>query len=225
MTRVALRVSIFMAVLGCVPAFAIDGVVLINQATVVASGGFPFKITQAGSYKLSGNLVVPAETNGIEISAIGVTLDLNGFSITGPIVCDGTGSNCGPIPNALTRGIFASNFVGAVIRNGIVSGFTRGVAGGELIEEMVAFGNSSLGIVTQLAVIRRNSASRNGSAGIECISCTVTENVANTNGNVGLRLQKGVVGSNTLDGNRLSGIEAIGIVVSQGNNSCNGSGC
>ena len=205
MTNV-LRACIFMAVLGCVPAFAIDGVVLINQASVVASGGFPVKITQTGSYKLSGNLMVPAETNGIEISAIGVNLDLNGFSITGPIICDLTGSNCGPIPNALTRGIFASNFIGAVIRNGSVSGFTRGVAGGELIEEILTFSNSSFGILTEFAVVRRNSASRNGSAGIQCTSCTVTENAANNNGSVGLSLQKGVYGSNTLDGNRFGAI-------------------
>jgi hypothetical protein len=42
------------------PAFAVDGVVLINQSTVMAAGGFPYKITQPGSYKLSGNLAVTA---------------------------------------------------------------------------------------------------------------------------------------------------------------------
>ena len=37
-------------------AFAVDGVVLINQSTVTAAGGFPYSITQSGSYRLSGNL-------------------------------------------------------------------------------------------------------------------------------------------------------------------------
>jgi hypothetical protein len=47
-------------------ALAQNGVVLINQSTVAASGanrstgGFPYTITQPGSYQLSGNLTVPS---------------------------------------------------------------------------------------------------------------------------------------------------------------------
>jgi len=63
-------------------AFAVDGVVLINQSTVTAAGGFPYTISVAGSYKLSGNLMVPSLVDGIKIEASNVTLDLNGFSIT-----------------------------------------------------------------------------------------------------------------------------------------------
>jgi hypothetical protein len=63
-------------------AFAVDGQILINQASVMAQGGFPFKIDESGSYKLSGNLVVPSGSNGIAISVPNVTIDLNGFSIT-----------------------------------------------------------------------------------------------------------------------------------------------
>jgi hypothetical protein len=62
-------------------AFAVDGVVLINQSTVTSAGGFPYTISQPGSYKLSGNLSVPANIDGILITASNVTLDLNGFSI------------------------------------------------------------------------------------------------------------------------------------------------
>jgi hypothetical protein len=62
--------------------FAVDGVVLINQSTVMAAGGYPYLISQPGSYKLSGNLVVGAGLNGIEISASNVFLDLNGFNIS-----------------------------------------------------------------------------------------------------------------------------------------------
>ena len=47
-------------------AFAVDGTVLINQSTVTAAGGFPYKIMQSGSYRLSGNLFVPeADTTAI----------------------------------------------------------------------------------------------------------------------------------------------------------------
>src|ERR1700730_6150790 len=71
-------------------AFAVDGVVLINHSTVMAQGGYPYRITQPGSYKLSGPLTVPDNnTSGIVISASFVTIDLGGFSILGPVDCAG----------------------------------------------------------------------------------------------------------------------------------------
>jgi hypothetical protein len=48
---------------------------------VMSAGGFPYTISQPGSYRLSGNLVVPGDTNGFQIAANNVTLDLNGFNI------------------------------------------------------------------------------------------------------------------------------------------------
>ena len=75
--------------------FAVDGIVLIDQSHALAGGitpgdaaGFPVTISQPGSYRLSGNLIVPdMNTTAIVITADGVTLDLNGFSIMGPVVC------------------------------------------------------------------------------------------------------------------------------------------
>jgi hypothetical protein len=52
----------------------------INQATIAASGvnrstgGFPFTISQPGSYQLTSNLMVPANVNGIVITSSNVTL-------------------------------------------------------------------------------------------------------------------------------------------------------
>src|SRR5277367_1644527 len=77
---VRIGMAILMAPAG---AFAVDGVALINQSTVMAAGGFPYRIVAAGSYKLSGNLTVPAGQDGIDIQSGNVTLDLNGFAITG----------------------------------------------------------------------------------------------------------------------------------------------
>ncbi|MDP1661970.1 MAG: hypothetical protein Q8L55_08640 [Phycisphaerales bacterium] len=42
-----------------------------------------FRISQAGSYYLTGNVQGVAGKNGIEITASGVTLDLNGFQVNG----------------------------------------------------------------------------------------------------------------------------------------------
>jgi len=61
--------------------FAVDGVVLINQSTVMAAGGFPYKINQSGSYRLTGNLLVDRNKTAIQIDVNDVTLDLNGFRI------------------------------------------------------------------------------------------------------------------------------------------------
>jgi hypothetical protein len=41
------------------------------------------RITEPGSYYLTGNLVVPADKNGIVIAASNVTIDLSGFTISG----------------------------------------------------------------------------------------------------------------------------------------------
>lgn len=91
--------------------FAVDGVVLINQSTVVSSGGFPYTITTAGSYKLSGNLVVPSGVNGVAINADNVTIDLNGFSITG-----------GALLSAQSTAFVGANRKRIRIMNGTMSG-------------------------------------------------------------------------------------------------------
>ena len=88
MKRLLAIVASLMAIPAC--AFAADGQVLINQSVVNAAGGFPYKITQPGSYKLSGNLTMntSAQSNfpgmdvAILIASNNVTLDLNGFTIT-----------------------------------------------------------------------------------------------------------------------------------------------
>lgn len=88
--------------LSAVSAFAVDGVTLINQATVMAAGGFPYVISQPGSYKLSGTLTAASIAVGscpvtgilpsfpfacaILITAPNVTLDLAGFTIVTPVI-------------------------------------------------------------------------------------------------------------------------------------------
>ena len=69
--------------------------VTIDQAKAMAgavtsgdAAGFPVTLSQPGSYRLTGNLVVPdANTTAITITAPNVTLDLAGFTISGPVTC------------------------------------------------------------------------------------------------------------------------------------------
>src|SRR5579871_4440425 len=114
-------------------AHAVDGVILINQSTSVNGlpgcphSGFPILICQSGSYRLSGNLsITTPDTSGILVSADNVTLDLNGFAITGPVACKpGTYPvQCsGTTGVGVAFGVFAMfDFDNVTIRNGTVRG-------------------------------------------------------------------------------------------------------
>lgn len=61
--------------------FATDGQILINESTVSTAGGYPYRITQPGSYKLSGNLTATPNTPAILLTSSNVSIDLNGFTI------------------------------------------------------------------------------------------------------------------------------------------------
>lgn len=86
--------------------------------------GFPITISQPGSYKLTSNLVVPANTTAIDITVPGVTLDLNGFSVMGPVKCV-LGAPGMTLCNAAQNN-FGTALIQAVdttvLRNGIVQG-------------------------------------------------------------------------------------------------------
>src|SRR2546421_12802591 len=91
---------------------ATDGVIEINQARALAgsvtpgdAAGFPVYISVSGSYRLTSNLTVPNEnTDGIDIGASEVTIDLNGFSILGPTVCSGGPPLTGCTPSGFGYG-------------------------------------------------------------------------------------------------------------------------
>jgi hypothetical protein len=123
------------------------------QAQTMIGGGkiapsFPIVISQPGSYRLAANLAVPLGSVGIHVQAAGVTLDLNGFSITGQANCTGpyTAMVCSHGGNGYT-GVLAGN--GVTLRNGRVSGFTMAVQLGDdgIAEELMLEANSMYGLV------------------------------------------------------------------------------
>ena len=160
------------ALVSSIPAFAAKHE--IDQASVRVDGGFPFKITKPGSYKLTSNLVVPANTDGIDILASDVTLDLNGFSIIGPLVC--TGNDPATCPAATAGvGIKAGGDEGTPgpgdvkVFNGSVRGMgSNGIfltGDGSLVQKVSAESNAGAGIIVAGSVID-SSAIGNGSTGI-----------------------------------------------------------
>jgi hypothetical protein len=186
-------------------AYAVDGVILIDQARVNATGGFPYKISAPGSYRLASSLVAPLGKGGIDVSAGGsVSLDLNGFSVSSTARCGPTGLNCTPaVPGAGTpAGVWVHDSGtgdGAFsILNGAVSGFASfgifvQVAGAVNIRDTKVFNNSASGILLTNAtngtnIVSGNFVWRNGGTGIFG-GDLITNNTVTGNGATGLALQ------------------------------------
>ena len=185
------------------PAYAVDGVVLISQNTALAGNvtpgdlpGFPITIGLSGSYKLSTNLTVAdANVNAIEIMADDVTIDLNGFSIIGPAVCLGLPPVCSGA--GVGVGIFSSR-ENITILNGKIRGMGGAISFSGLanrVERVHAVGNAGAGI------------SMPSSSGNIVIACT-----ARTNAGIGIVVD-GLAESNTAFGNAGTGISVIGSAI------------
>lgn len=152
--------ALLAALLTAAPAFAqitIDqNKALAGNVTPGDGPGFPVTLSQPGSYKLTGNLSVPANTKGIVIAAEGVTLDLNGYTIAAPGLCSQP-FNYTAQPVTCTQPTYgtyhgievAVDAPGTVIRNGTVRGFSgTGIqtTEGETIEHMHVAHNGNGGI-------------------------------------------------------------------------------
>jgi hypothetical protein len=176
-------------------AFGVDGVVLINQSSVLAAGGFPYVISSSGAYKLSGNLTVPnASTTAIMITSSNVTIDMNGYSILGPTVCTGTSfavTSCGPAGNG--DGIAASLTANSMVNvsNGNVKGMGRfgvNLDGCQQcsVEKVNASHNGSIGILIGRGRLSDNTAFFNGLRGMQNASGPLLNNYAAGNGQIGI---------------------------------------
>lgn len=122
-----------------------------------------FRITQPGSYYLTGNLTGAAGKHGIEIAASGVTLDLNGFQLLGvPGSLDGV--------TISLEGLRLIAVVNGTLRNwggtGVALGALSGATGGR-IEGVHSSDNGGQGIFAgQGSAVTNCSTSYNGSVGI-----------------------------------------------------------
>ena len=212
------------------PALASDGVLEINQAKVIKAGGFPYVISQNGSYRLTSNLDVtiaadPKNTAAIEVVALDATIDLNGFSILGPAVCSGI-----PVTSCSNTGTGAGVFSlnGIVVRNGTI----RGMGGAGIVairgsvERVHVIGNGSDGIYGA-AIVMNCNVEMNGQSGIYTnglvignsvmwnkadgifvlLEATVSGNNSSSNGRNGITVSTtGVVSNNTATGNASWGL-------------------
>lgn len=201
-------------------AWAVDGVVLIDQNKVLAGGvtpgdapGFPVTLTQPGSYRLSSNLTVPnAATTAVQIApdVSGVTIDLNGFAILGPTVCGNFPVVCSPTGpgRGIETAVGVSGFVeqrGVTVRNGSIIGMGRygvllGGSGG-LIEGVTATNNGVDGIFASQSVVMNNRTMKNGNSGITASNSVITHNLVSQNGSIGIRTNDSLVTQNVVIAN------------------------
>lgn len=187
-----------LGVLLAATAFAADGVIEIGAST-----SFPIGTQTNTSYVLTSNLhVTDANMNAIHLAA-GSTLDLNGFSITGPAVCTGTPPACVGLGNG--HGVLALGS-GTTIRNGRIAGMGGdgiGGAGGTRVEKMVIEANGDDGIEGS-----------NDSAGWSITDCRVLRNK-----DVGISMPvgtpSGVVSRNIIWGNGGLGVYGTQLVVTE----------
>jgi hypothetical protein len=174
-------------------------------------------IDKPGSYKLVNNLTFTGSTGTcLTITTSFVTIDLAGFTISGP-------GNLGSASTARGTGIAAGNdAMGVAVRNGTISGFTTGVdLGGDssVVEGLRVFGVgcpcdtgiAAMGIVTSNTVVGVLGPALTGTG----ISATgiVTGNYALGNNGIGLSIGQG----STVLGNTVTasgGGAAFGIAVS-----------
>lgn len=153
-------------------ALARDGVLEINQTCATSTGcfsgdsaGFPVTINgSAGrSYVLTSDLSTgDPNLDGIELSSARLTIDFNGFGLSGPAIGSGTGIGV----------VEVSAFAGyATLRDGSIRGFRgRGIdlgsSSGVRVENMVIQFNAGGGMMVGAeAQVLGNRVSDNGSQG------------------------------------------------------------
>ena len=127
---------------------------LAGNITPGDAAGFPITLSLPGSYKLTSNLVVPAFTRGVLIQADGVTLDLNGFSISGPVTCNAAVSPPCSVPAGNTQHGVLSSGAATVIHSGSIRGFAgSGIVitepGGGVVQDMLLANNSASGLAIE----------------------------------------------------------------------------
>jgi len=185
-------------------AWAVDGVVEINQAKILANGGFPYTIAQPGSYRLTGNIDVsglptPHNVTAFIIGARNVTLDLNGFTIRGPLTCS-LGTSSGASLTCSTTGgsgqgvvVVSPAYDATTIRNGVI----RGMGGGAIylqngfrhvIENVTAIENGADAFTIRDGRVNHVVAINNHGIGINAASAIVSDAYVNGNLDIGINI-------------------------------------
>lgn len=188
------------------------------------AAGYPVTINEPGHYRLTGNLEVPLNVNAIVVKAPGVTLDLNGYTVSSSVVCQQNAStyqvNCN-VTNVYDdvfgkSGIYVEDEArGSVVRNGTISGFRghglviRG-AGGR-VEHLRVQSNRHAGMWLRVsgAVVRVSDSTSqlNGDHGFDANHTFLERVTASRNGGSGVNNSAGIVVDGHMARNARYGVE------------------
>ena len=167
----------------------------LNDTAVPGDASYHHIITTPGSYYLAGNLVVN-KTNGIQVTAAGVTLDLNGFSIRRG---SGTGGDAITIGSLAHRCTVKNGTIGAGA-GGLGFPFANGVYALDTNFPIVPRGGTFL----QLAVSGCSIAALRAGQSWEITGCEVHDNVGGISGGIGSTITRCTASATSLG----SGISA-----------------
>lgn len=136
--------------------------VAINLTNTPGDSNSVFRITQPGSYYLAGNVSGVSGKSGIEIAASGVTIDLNGFALTG-------------VAGSLQGIVVSGSLDNLTVRNGTVSGWAgtgvllgfAATESGRLVESVHISDNAGAGLACgRRSIVRNCTVSGNTGIGI-----------------------------------------------------------
>ncbi len=179
--------------------------IAIAAASTPGDADSVFKITQPGSYYLTGNISGAMNKHGIKIVANGVSIDLNGFALVGF-----TGTLSGI---AAPSGVSGTTIKHGTIMSWGADGIDLSTANSAIIQGVSVVSNTGRGInANNAALVSDCTASYNGSDGISSGSYgTVVNCVANQNGASGIRVSLGAsVSNSTASLNTTDGILVVG---------------
>jgi parallel beta-helix repeat protein len=195
----------------------------------------PYTITAQGSYIINQNL--KANWHGIKVQANNVTIDLNGYSISGNNTSGGYGvymNGCsnveirnGTIRNFGSTGIYEEGSSGnshRVINVRVMNNKGYGIdlyGSNHMVKDCTVSNNenSGIGIYGSGSAITGNTAYANGGTGIDGgIGCTITGNTAYANGGSGIYASFGsTVKNNTTYYNQYYGLYLNVYILVDGN--------
>lgn len=195
--RTLTSIMIALPLCGTLAAFATDGRRELCQAMM------PCTITNSGSYVVTEPLQGSAGNPGITIAVSGVTLDLNGFAMTG-------------VSNSQAGCYVRTGCVAVVIRNGIARswgqhGIDAAAASNSVVQNIQATANSGDGIrLGSAGLVIDCAAQRNGGEGIRLGPMSVLAGcMSRNNGRHGIWVENHVaLSSSTARENLGNGIQA-----------------
>lgn len=172
-----------------------DGVFEINHACASGpgcfagdAGGYPVTIAQRGSYRLTSDLSSAANAPVISIQFENVTLDLNGFTVSG-----GGPAQSGAAIASGHRASVRNGFVRASLWDGVQLG------GSSRVEDLHVHGNANDGVaIAGEGTVRGVVATSNTGDGIQAGAASAIDGCTATgNGGSGIRLPSGTVRGST----------------------------